>query len=340
MSDSDPLLEVASPHWRRRSAFLCLSIFFCGCLALAAAIIASYFLLYHKDVVALRVMSLNTWGMPHTFGSQDKELRMEAIGNHINKGEYDVYLLEELWMRPDHNKIKSLIPEGYYMTEVGDLSSSCDGTIGPEGCSGLAIVSKYPFMEIKFHGYSDHGDAWWGDGEYLARKGVGHVRIEPEKDYVVDMFVTHTCASDYNYYYRQRQVKELVQVVEKSDADFVILGGDFNADPKANSNETTIGDIKNIMVNSIEEFFHTIEAWLSVPAKATYGNPVNSYSGNNSTTPVLYDYIFHKPRGKNMIWTNLFQIPHLKLQKNNETEVSFSDHEAVTVNLLLWKSKL
>ena len=51
MSDSDPLLEVASPHWRRRSAFLCLAIFFCGCLALAAAITASYFLLYNKDVV-------------------------------------------------------------------------------------------------------------------------------------------------------------------------------------------------------------------------------------------------------------------------------------------------
>ena len=35
---------------------------------------------------------------------------------------------------------------------------------------------------------------------------MGHVRIEPEKDYLVDMYVTHTCASDYNYYYRQRQV--------------------------------------------------------------------------------------------------------------------------------------
>ena len=35
------------------------------------------------------------------------------------------------------------------MTEVGDLASSCDGTIGPDGCSGLAIVSKYPFKEVQ-----------------------------------------------------------------------------------------------------------------------------------------------------------------------------------------------
>ena len=59
-------------------------------------------------------MALNTWGMPATFGSADKEDRMLAIGKHIQKGEYDMYLLEELWMRPDHNVIKSLIPEGYF----------------------------------------------------------------------------------------------------------------------------------------------------------------------------------------------------------------------------------
>ena len=39
---------------------------------------------------------------------------------------------------------------GYYMTEVGDLASSCDGTIGPDGCSGLAIVSKFPFVEVRW----------------------------------------------------------------------------------------------------------------------------------------------------------------------------------------------
>ena len=40
------------------------------------------------------------------------------------------------------------------MTEVGDLASSCDGTIGPDGCSGLAIVSKYPFVEVRILKYA------------------------------------------------------------------------------------------------------------------------------------------------------------------------------------------
>jgi len=337
MSDSEPLLEEASPNWRRRSAFICIGIFFCGCLALASAILASYFLLYSKNVVGLKVMSLNTWGMPATFGSYDKEDRMEAIGRHIQKAEYDLYLLEELWMRPDHSTIKSLIPEGYHMTDVGDLASSCDGYVGPEGCSGLAIVSRYPFEEIKFHPYSNHGDALWGDGEYFARKGVGHARVSPVPGYLVDVFVTHTCAGDYNHYYREKQVKELVEIVERSDADFVILGGDFNVDPAVNVNETTLADIKSVMVNSIEEFFQKLEAWL-IPNKATYGNPANTYSSQYA--PVLYDYIFHRPRDNNTIWTNYFEVPFLKFLKNdgyNQSETSFSDHEAVTAKLHLWK---
>ena len=47
--------------------------------------------------------------------------------------------------------------------------------------------------------------------------------------------------------------------LNRSDADFIILGGDFNADPKANANETTLADINRIMKNSIEEYFHRIE---------------------------------------------------------------------------------
>ena len=68
-------------------------------------------------------MSLNTWGMPASLGSYDKEMRMAAIGQYINQSEHDIYLLEELWMRPDHAHIKSLLPPGYQMTEVMDLNN-------------------------------------------------------------------------------------------------------------------------------------------------------------------------------------------------------------------------
>ena len=55
------------------------------------------------------------------------------------------------------------------------------------------------------------------------------------------------------------QVKQLVEVIKKSEADFVILGGDFNADPVVNKEETTLKDINNLMVSSIEEISQKIK---------------------------------------------------------------------------------
>ena len=37
---------------------------------------------------------------------------------------YDVVLLQELWMRPDHETIRSLLPAGYWMSsEVRELTA-------------------------------------------------------------------------------------------------------------------------------------------------------------------------------------------------------------------------
>ena len=53
---------------------------------------------------------------------------MAAIGDFINKADHDVYLLQELWMRPDHNNIRRRIPAGWFMTTVGEMSNGlCDG---------------------------------------------------------------------------------------------------------------------------------------------------------------------------------------------------------------------
>ena len=53
------------------------------------------------------------------------------------------------------------------------------------------------------------------------------------------------------------QVEELVGWVEKSNANFIILGGDFNTDPK--DNETSYNSLKQVMTSSMEEFFLDIK---------------------------------------------------------------------------------
>ena len=88
-------------------------------------------------------------------------------GNLTQSSGWDIFVLSDLWMRPDHDKILQLIPEGmlcstmretrvnththtgWDMTSVGDLSlPSCDGVIAPEFCSGLAVVSRFPILEV------------------------------------------------------------------------------------------------------------------------------------------------------------------------------------------------
>ena len=61
------------------------------------------------------VFSLMVWGSPGAFGVNDKELRMKAIGNWIaNDTEHDVYLLNDLWMRADHETIRQSLPLGRF----------------------------------------------------------------------------------------------------------------------------------------------------------------------------------------------------------------------------------
>ena len=63
------------------------------------------------DGIPFSVFSLMVWGSPSSFGVEDKSLRMSAIGEWIAKdSDHDVYLLNDLWMRPDHMNISAALP--------------------------------------------------------------------------------------------------------------------------------------------------------------------------------------------------------------------------------------
>ena len=129
---------------------MCVLVTLTGLAGLVGAICLGYYLYHVREVSQLRVMSLNTWGMPHTLGSEDKELRMAAIGRYINQSEHDVYLLEELWMRPDYATIASHLPQGWFITDYSSMTNGgCDGVAAPDGCSGLTVVSRFPFIEVR-----------------------------------------------------------------------------------------------------------------------------------------------------------------------------------------------
>lgn len=301
-----------------------------------------------KCVADFRVLSLNTWGMPERLGSEDKAQRMKAISEELSKGDYDLYLFEELWMRPDYATIRAGVPKGYHMTDLWKFTNGkCDGRIGPDGCSGLAIVSKYPILETEFFLYNVCGNPSkiFIDGECLASKGVGRIRlgdIGNMTGVALDVYVTHTVAQPPaghgydNVYYRIKQVTQLVEeILKKSTADAVILGGDFNAGPEFTEG-TPYQIIQDYMQNTIEDIYWQLKAWLR-PEHATYANARNTFSAGVED-PVMFDYIFHRNQNRTKVhlFTNWFKMPFFTTALGSKN-ISFSDHEAVTSSFVIKK---
>lgn len=348
-------IQTIIPVERQRVSWICGALFGLGCIGLVGAVVlchrqyeastvrtrntllsAKPFLLSQDwrdtstNSFPLSILSLMVWGSPGSFGTEDKELRMQAIGNLTHSSDWDLLLLSDLWMRPDHQAVRDLLPEGHDMTSVDDLSvSSCDGSIAPEFCSGLAVVSKTPIIAVEFTSFDVHGDLLW-DYEYFLRRGVGRVRIEPKPDVTVDVFITSLASNDYNYWYRERQAAQLVKLVSQSTAQYVIVGGDFNVDPR--DGEDTYNTVKKELKDSVEEFYKGDQTKYLDPSRSTLGNPQNSYTSKGEH-PVLYDYIWYTAAQGRTITVTQFQVPILKT--SGAKTVSLSSHEAVVAGLSL-----
>ena len=112
---------------------------------------------------------------------------------------------------------------------------------------------------------------------------------------VSTMVIAILFVSDSNYEIREKQVDELIGLVEVSKADFIILGGDFNASPMMELDKT-YNKVKKVMTDTFQEIMDNIKAWLNEEF-ATFANPRNTYTGSSAGAdlkPVIYDYIFHK----------------------------------------------
>ena len=99
------------------------------------------------------MLSFNLWGTtsaPPWRLSEDKEERMPAIANEISKGEYDLYLLQELWDKDDYELIANKIPTNYMITyfDVGDSCVDGLSKIGyPAGNNIISCLYIYhPFV--------------------------------------------------------------------------------------------------------------------------------------------------------------------------------------------------
>ena len=198
------------------------------------------------------------------------------------------------------------------------------------------LSSRYPIIQQSFMKYTKQGRfcAMLCDGEFFAGKGVGQVLVSPRPGITLDIIVTHTI-SEVDSAIREGQVKELLDVVMQSKSDFVIMGGDLNASPTAEGDQTyTL--VKKVMIDTFTEN-NNILSWLD-PKFATFRNKRNSYAGDND--PVILDYIFfmQKTEKPARIWTSEFKLPFLStVRGKDKSTISLSDHEAISAKIFLWK---
>nr|ACO11393.1 neutral sphingomyelinase [Caligus rogercresseyi] len=288
---------------------------------------------------SIRILSLNVWGLPEELGSQDKKERIQRLTDRLYENpEFDLVFLQELWMPLDHDTISRGLQGIYIMTEFEDLNQ-CPRVMAPWKCSGLAVLSKFPFQEIEFHSFNVSGrpSKDFIDGENLVNKGMGRVRISLAHNVSVDFFLTHTIADapvGQNYTNddaRLDQIGELMfNGVNPSEADLVILSGDLNTGPGSKPFDL----IQRFMSNTALDIYKSLDALLD-PRLSTYANPHNSWSWNEEK-PIMFDYVFYRTKelGSFNAWTEVFYVPIFSFINEFAKKLSFSDHEGIITTIM------
>ena len=172
-----------------------------------------------KSKGTLKVLTLNTWGLPMPLGQKINE-RMSRIASAIT--DYDVVFLQETF----DNKFKELPG----ISQFPYIHFPDHGHVGHLR-SGLMTLSKYPIVEKKLKSFNHclYPDC-------MAHKGILFTRIaHPQLGYV-DLYNTH---------YQSRQGKAAKEVRSHADNALMqtmvlenhqyyptILAGDFNFVPK------------------------------------------------------------------------------------------------------------
>jgi len=267
----------------------------------------------------LKALTLNCWGLYEPI-SKLRTSRIKAIGEELAKSEYDIVMLQEIWIESDYELLCSLVLKT--MPYVHYFHSGMFG-------SGLCIFSKYPIMETFQHAYRlcgfphkvMHGD-WFGG------KAVGLAVIQCAQ-HRINVYVTHTHAgygagADYATH-KAVQAYELSQFIRQtsSGCDGVLVAGDLN--------DTSDHPYINLIKNNAN--LH--DAWSDQRCQHddNEGNTSNSWPTIRPTvSSSRIDYILYRNNtGFDMICDECFTT----MKKIPGQTYNFSDHLGVAAHFTL-----
>lgn len=313
-----------------------------------------------------KILNLNLWGLLSII-SKDREARFRDLANFIAQSDYDVIILQEVWLT-QQEEFKNLLK--VTRTKFPHFASSeniskCDAMINFgnvfltekfTNCAGLLTLSRHP-LKARFIPYKENGH---GGSEFLQSnlasnfegavgKGVLQTTLKLNETLTIDIFNTHLVSYTHggaigldgklikNFVddithkgVRAIQTTTLIEAIRNSTADIKIFGGDMNALP-IKGEKDAYGRMNIEMVDSLIERYPEA-SWN--PFFATHSRKGNTYSGNEC--PSRIDYLMHW--ANDMSWkmsTVDFKIPKINATNDNGDIVSISDHEPLHAEYLI-----
>ena len=176
---------------------------------------------------ASRVATFNVWGLPVI--SKDKEARMPAIGRALTQRNLDFVLFQEAWLDKGRNQIFENSNFGFH-TEF-----TVKDTLG----SGCMLFANTPFDRRSFRPFQLYGPVLLPDAWAIKGVGMGTATVH---DLPVSMFTTHLMAGlprenkprvAFTPEWKMEMFEVFAHMVEQTDSDAFVLGGDFNVNINA-----------------------------------------------------------------------------------------------------------
>ncbi|EKM84045.1 hypothetical protein AGABI1DRAFT_104039 [Agaricus bisporus var. burnettii JB137-S8] len=256
---------------------------------------------------ALRLLTLNCWGLKYV--AKKRNQRLGAIIDYLVRSSHDIIALQEVWVYADYNKVRVALQH-----RLPHAKFFYSGALG----AGLAIFSRFPFIESALHPFSLNGeplDVAAGDW-FVGKAAASVVILHPELG-KLHIFTTHLYAKggedgpEYKRAHRLVNAWEFAKLARHAaeSGHYVIGMGDFNSIPTTLPmaiirDHAALEDAWTVTHPEGED----IVASSPLDAIAKYGitadSPVNTWSAGKSYLNSTFwgkrlDYIFYRqPQGR------------------------------------------
>ncbi|CEP08862.1 hypothetical protein [Parasitella parasitica] len=108
---------------------------------------------------------------------------MKAVAEVLQKEDYDIITLQEIWVSKDFELIKEAVKQTLPYAKY-----FYSGALG----SGLAILSRFPIISTSYHRYALNGNPLkFLHGDYYVGKGVGSALVNHPVIGLLEVFNTH-----------------------------------------------------------------------------------------------------------------------------------------------------